>query len=80
MEKTVILLIGQKGSGKTFIGTLMEREFGIPFIRVEGLAREVKQARHFNNSDYLNDVFKAIEREIRRSLERCTELYLNLPD
>ncbi|EOZ98800.1 hypothetical protein A33Q_1454 [Indibacter alkaliphilus LW1] len=34
-SKIIYLLIGQKGSGKSFIGTLMEKEFGIKFIRVE---------------------------------------------
>jgi len=33
-RKEIILLIGQKGSGKTFIGTLVDKELGITFIRV----------------------------------------------
>lgn len=35
MLKTVILLIGPKGSGKTHIGSLCERLAGVRFLRVE---------------------------------------------
>lgn len=35
MPKTIILLIGPKGSGKTHIGTLCESLAGVRFLRVE---------------------------------------------
>jgi shikimate kinase len=35
MEKTLYMLIGPKGSGKTYIGTLVDRQSDIRFIRVE---------------------------------------------
>ena len=35
MNKTVIMLIGPKGSGKTHIGTVIEKKANIPFLRVE---------------------------------------------
>ncbi|MCC6278533.1 MAG: hypothetical protein IT289_11520 [Oligoflexia bacterium] len=38
--KNVILLIGPKGTGKTYIGTLIERHFGIRFLRVEPIFLE----------------------------------------
>ena len=34
-NKTIYLLLGQKGSGKTFIGYLFEKHFQRKFIRVE---------------------------------------------
>jgi predicted kinase len=34
-EKTIVLLVGPKGAGKTHLGTRLEREAGIPFVRVE---------------------------------------------
>ena len=37
---SVFILIGPKGCGKTTIGSLLEREFGIPFLRVEPLILE----------------------------------------
>lgn len=33
--KTVYLLIGPKGSGKSYIGNLIENELGIKFLNVE---------------------------------------------
>ncbi|MDH4070225.1 MAG: shikimate kinase [Ignavibacteria bacterium] len=35
MTKTVVMLIGPKGSGKTHIGTVVEKRLGIKFLRVE---------------------------------------------
>jgi shikimate kinase len=68
-NKTIYLLIGPKGSGKSFIGTLMDQKFGIPFIRVEDWAKKVKKDRQIDNEDYLSDVFSAIEKGIRHSLD-----------
>ena len=36
-EKTVYLLIGAKGSGKTYIGETLETSLGVAFLRVEPL-------------------------------------------
>lgn len=44
MSKSVILLIGPKGSGKTYIGTLCERLAGVRFLRVEPIWLEHKEA------------------------------------
>jgi ATP-dependent protease Clp ATPase subunit len=35
MAKTVIMLIGPQGSGKTHIGTILETQMGIRFLHVE---------------------------------------------
>ena len=37
-SKTVYILIGPKGCGKSYVGTLLERELGLKFLRVEPLA------------------------------------------
>lgn len=34
-RRTVVVLVGPKGSGKTHIGTLLREKLGIPFLRVE---------------------------------------------
>jgi shikimate kinase len=57
----IILLIGQKGSGKSYIGSLLETQFNIKFIRVEDWAKDVKQSRNIDDETYLDEVFKAIE-------------------
>ena len=36
-EKTVYLLIGAKGSGKTYIGEILEKSLGVRFLSVEPL-------------------------------------------
>ena len=67
-RKEIFLLIGQKGSGKSFIGTLMDKEFGINFIRVEDWAKKIKKDRDVDNEAYLKQVFEEIEKGIRESL------------
>ncbi len=67
-NKYIFLLIGQKGSGKSFIGTLFEKEFGIKFIRVEDWAKKIKKDRDVDNEAYLKQVFEEIEKGIRDSL------------
>ncbi|MFQ3576442.1 MAG: AAA family ATPase [Cytophagales bacterium] len=67
-SKIIYLLIGQKGSGKSFIGTLMEKELGIKFIRVEDWAKKIKKNRNVDNEAYLKQVFEEIESGIRDSL------------
>ena len=61
----IVLLIGKKGSGKSFVGHLLEREFNIKFIRVEDWAKQVKRDRNYNDQSYLNEVFNVIENGIR---------------
>ena len=65
-NKLIILLIGQKGSGKSFIGSLLESEFGIKFIRVEDRVKEVKRNRNIDDDTYLYDAFKTIENDVKQ--------------
>lgn len=58
--KTLILLIGPKGSGKTHIGSVVEKELEIPFLRVEPLWLALKSGE---------DGWKVVEREIDRLFE-----------
>jgi len=66
--KTIYLLIGPKGSGKSYIGTLIQEQIGIPFLRVEDWAKAVKKDRTINNEHYIKDVFEAIEQGVRSAL------------
>ncbi len=77
MEKCMIyLLIGPKGSGKSYIGQLMEKYFGIRFLRVEDWARQIKRDRSVDNKTYLKEVFAAIEAGVRKELElRCPVVF-----
>lgn len=69
--KKIILLIGPKGSGKSYIGSLLEEKFGIKFIRVEDRAIKIKRERNINDEEYLAEVFQAIEDTINNQLKYC---------
>jgi predicted kinase len=73
-KKVIFLLIGQKGSGKSFIGTIFEKEFGIRFIRVEDWAKKIKRERAVDNEGYLKQVFDEIEKGIRNCLNEIDNL------
>ncbi|MFZ2865545.1 MAG: AAA family ATPase [Ignavibacteriaceae bacterium] len=73
-KKSVLILIGQKGSGKSFIGTLFEKNFGIKFIRVEDWAKRIKKERAVDNEEYLKQVFEEIEKGIRNCLNETNKL------
>lgn len=73
-QKKIFLLVGQKGSGKSFIGTLFDKEFGIKFIRVEDWAKKIKKDRAVDNEVYLKQVFAEIEKGIRDSLTETNKI------
>lgn len=67
-NKTIFLLTGPKGSGKSFIGRLFEKHFCIPFVRVEDWAKKVKRDRSVEDEAYIKDVFAAIEEGIVQAI------------
>ncbi len=73
-RKVIYLLIGQKGSGKSYIGSILDREFGIRFIRVEDWAKKIKKNRAIDNEAYLKQVFGEIEKGIRDSLTETDKI------
>ncbi len=70
----IYLLVGPKGSGKTYIGTLLESRTGIPFVRVEAIALRVQRDRAYDDRHYVQEVFSAIEAEVRDRLRTVPEL------
>ncbi len=68
-NKIVYLLIGPKGSGKSFIGTLMDERLGIRFIRVENISKKVKKDRQIDDQSYIQEAFQAIEKGVREALK-----------
>jgi len=64
--KQVIILLGLKGSGKTYIGTLIQKEFGIKFLRVEDIWMNLKQNRF--TDEYETEGFRSVEHEIDKQL------------
>ena len=74
MHKTIYLLIGQKGSGKSTIGHLFEKHFNIPFIRVEDWVKAMRENRKVDNSNYIKEAFGVIEKGIIQILEDTNSL------
>ncbi len=73
-SKKIYILIGPKGSGKSFIGILFDKYFQIDFLRVEDWVKELKKGRNIDNEEYVKEVFQTIENRIRQSLNKIDNL------
>ncbi len=60
--KQLIILIGLKGSGKSYIGSLIQERLGINFIRVEDIWLSMEQKRFSEN--YYSEGFRLVKQEI----------------
>lgn len=58
-QKTVFLLVGPKGSGKSHIGRLFQQKYGIPFIVVEDWVKHLIPENPITD-DYVKKVFDII--------------------
>lgn len=66
--RQILLLIGPKGSGKTFIGQLLQHHYQINFLRVEDWVKEFRRKPDLSSDDYLRQVFGLIEEGVRKAL------------
>lgn len=73
-DKHIYLLIGPKGSGKSYIGTLFEKYFDIKFFRVENWVLEIKKDWDVMDEEYTKIVFQTIESKIRQALNKTDHL------
>ena len=69
LPKNIYILIGQKGSGKSFTGQIIQDKFGVKFVRVEDIAKRIKRNREVDDESYHRDAFTEIELHLRRVLE-----------
>lgn len=71
MEKTILLLIGPKGAGKTYLGSRLEREVAIPFVRVEPIWLDLAGTQRLSGASYdavgQERVLAAVESGLRSS-------------
>jgi shikimate kinase len=74
MKKQVLILIGLKGSGKTYIGTLLEDRLHIKFFRVEDIWLSLKSERLAN--EYIEEGFSAVEKEIDKLLSSADRIII----
>ena len=61
LPKNIYILIGQKGSGKSFTGQIIQDKFGVKFVRVEEIAKRIKRNREVDDESYHRDAFTEIE-------------------
>lgn len=74
--KTVYILIGLKGSGKTHIGDLLSKRLEIPFLRVEDIFLRIKTEDPLNDQNYILTGFKNVEIEIRKRLVKNDQIII----
>jgi len=65
--KTVLVLVGPKGSGKTHIGTLLQRRAGVTFLRVEPIFLEVMKDGGDFEARGFERVAAAVEQEFAKT-------------
>ena len=65
--KQLLILIGLKGSGKTYIGSLIQERLGIKFVRVEDIWLRIKQKRF--TEEYYSEGFKLVAQEIENQFK-----------
>lgn len=63
------MLVGPKGSGKSFIGELMQEHFSITFLPEESWTKGVKKDSSLSHTSYLTEVFANMEEKVREALE-----------
>ncbi|HON79836.1 MAG TPA: hypothetical protein PK544_15185 [Spirochaetota bacterium] len=57
MERKIYVLIGPKGSGKSFIGSIMERCCNIIFFRVEDIWQSLRNEKNYlSENDYFRNI------------------------
>lgn len=67
-RKSVFILVGPKGSGKTHIGLLLEKEIGLRFLSVEKLGLENTKRSKLTGYERVKESFHQEEAEIDRIL------------
>ncbi|MGD0712530.1 MAG: AAA family ATPase [Bacteroidales bacterium] len=72
--KKINILVGLKGSGKTYIGKLLQDKLNIPFLRVEDICLRINAGREINNKAYISEAFEQIEAEIRKKLASSDQI------
>ncbi len=72
--KTVYVLIGLKGSGKTHTGKLLSERLAIPFLRVEDIFLKLKNNDPLADQNYISRGYENVENEIRSLLTGFDEL------
>jgi shikimate kinase len=68
--KKIYILIGAKGSGKSYIGRLIEERLKIKFLLIEKLFMKIKGSRDVLDKKYLIEGYDAVEKAIDKHLTK----------
>lgn len=74
MNKRLIILVGPKGSGKTYIGSLVLEKLDVEFFRVEDVWLKLKENRFSDN--YMQTGYLKVEKEIHRKFKETNRLII----
>ena len=74
--KTVYILIGAKGSGKSYIGKLIEKKTGIKFLLTEGIFIDIQNSRDISDKSFLKDGYYIVEKEIDEYLKQNEKIVI----
>lgn len=74
--KTIYILIGLKGSGKTHLGELLSEKMKIPFLRVENIFLKLNTQDPLEDQNYISTGYKNVEIEIRNRLSKDDQLII----
>ncbi len=74
MKKQIIILVGLKGSGKTYVGSLLQDKLNIKFFRVENIWLSLKSERLTN--EYIFEGFGLVEQEIDNLLLKTDRIII----
>lgn len=69
--KTLIVLTGPKGSGKSFIGRLLEKNFDVSFLYVEAIHKKAIESKK-----NITESFGLVENEIHEKFKTCEILII----
>ncbi len=73
--KKVYILIGAKGSGKSYIGRLIEKNLGIKFLLTESIFIKT-QGRNLLDKNYFKKGYRAVEKEIDKYLKNNNKIII----
>jgi shikimate kinase len=74
LKKQIFILIGLKGSGKTYVGSLLQEKLDIKFFRVENIWLSLKSERLTN--EYILEGFGLVEQEIDNLLQKTDRIII----
>jgi shikimate kinase len=69
-SQSVLVLVGPKGSGKTYVGTLINRELGVRFLRVEPIFLENMRSSHLTGMRLDEEGYSKVLAEVDSVLSR----------